>query len=214
MSTDIFSPGEAEFLILATAFNASAIAHADLLGIPAALVTDNTAKFAAYTAAYHIAGTPNAGRIDRRDRNEKRIALTHNMRKIKKAYLDANPLDTVTSEILLGFGLHPKDNRRTEVGVPTEVVPFSLEHGGYLQIIVKHPARPKGYNGAVAHYKVGEPVPTSHKELTNSRLLTRIREVFTFDGTDLGKTLYIVLYWQNEKGRMGPPSPIQSQVIA
>jgi hypothetical protein len=214
MNRDVFSTGEAEFLTFATTFNTGAAAHATVLGIPAALVTDNTAKLAAYTAAYHAAEAPNAGKVDREDRKEKREALTQNMRKIKNAYIDADPLDAVTPEILLDFGLPAKDPNRTEVPDPREVVPFTLESGEYLQVIVKHPARPDRYNGAVARYKVGGEAPGSHNDLTQSKLLTRPREILTFEDTQLGQTLYIALYWQNEKGRLGPPSPIQSHVIA
>jgi hypothetical protein len=57
---------------------------------------------------------------------EKRDALTGAMRKIKRAYLDADPLDKVTPEILLNFGLPPKDTTRTDAPDPTEVVPFTL----------------------------------------------------------------------------------------
>jgi hypothetical protein len=214
MNRDIFSASEADFLTFATTFNAGAVAHAELLGIPSALVTDNTAKLADYIAAYHAAEAPNAGKIDREDRKEKREALTQNMRKIKKAYLDADPLDKVTPEILLDFGLSPKDPTRTDVPDPTEVVPFTLEAGEYLHVVVKHPARPPRYNGAVAFYKVGGSVPETHKELTQSKLLTRPREILTFEDIQLGQTLYIALCWENEKGRLGPPSPIQSHVIA
>jgi hypothetical protein len=214
MSNDVFSAPEAKFLSFATTFNAGITTHATLLGIPPALVTENTAKLAAYTAAYHAAEAPNAGKIDREDRNEKRETLTKNIRKIKNAYLDADPLDVVTPEILLDCGLHAKDPTRTDVPDPTEVVPFTLESGEYLQVIVKHPARPDRYNGAVARYKVGGPAPETHKELTSSQLLTRPREILTFEDTQLGQTLYIALYWQNEKGRLGPPSPIQAHVIA
>jgi hypothetical protein len=205
---------EAEFLSFATTFNAGLTAHGTLLGIPAALQTDNTAKLAAYAAAYHAAEAPNAGKIDREDRKEKREALTQNIRKIKNAYIDADPLGAVTPEIRLDFGLPPKDPSRTDVPDPTEVVPFTLEGGEYLQIIVKHPARPERYNGAVARYTVGGSPPETHKDLTKSKLLTRPREILTFEDADLGQTLYIALYWQNEKGRLGPPSPIQSRVIA
>ena len=214
MGKDIFSSGEAEYLTFATTFNAGVIAHADELGIPAALAADNTAKLTAYTAAYHTAEAPNAGKIDREDRKEKREALTGNMRKIKKAYIDADPLDKVTPEIIMDFGLPPKDTTRTDVAGPAEIVPFTLESGEYLQVVVKHPARPKGYNGAVARYKAGGSAPAGHKELTESKLLTRPREILTFEDADLGQTLYIALYWQNEKGVLGPPSPIQSHVIA
>jgi hypothetical protein len=140
--------------------------------------------------------------------------LTANIRKIKRAYLDADPLDAVTPEILLDFGLTAGDPTRTDVPDPTEIVPFTLENGGYLQIIVKHPARPERYNGAVARYKVGGPPPADHKELNNSKLLTRPHEIFAFEAANMGQPLYIALYWQNKKGRLGPPSPIQSHVIA
>ncbi|MDR2419194.1 MAG: hypothetical protein LBD79_09090 [Treponema sp.] len=214
MNRDIFSIGEAEFLNLATTFNAGALAHATLLGIPDILVTGNTAKLAAYTAAYRVAESPNAGKVDREDRKEKREVLTQNMRKIKNAYIDADPLDAITPQILLDFGLPPKDTTRTDVPDPTEVVPFTLEGGEYLQIIVKHPACPPRYNGAVAFYKVGGAEPTSHKELNSSKLLTRPREILSFEDTQLGQTLYIALSWENEKGVLGPPSPIQARVIA
>ncbi|MDR2633069.1 MAG: hypothetical protein LBC51_05530 [Treponema sp.] len=214
MSNDVFSSSEAEFLSFATIFSAGTLTHATVLGIPAVLVTDNTEKLAAYTAAYHAAEAPNAGKIDREDRREKRDALTKNIRKIKNAYIDPDPLDAVSPEILLDFGLHPKDPVRTDVPDPTEVVPFTLEGGAYLQIIVKHPSRPLRYNGAVAFYKVGGSVPETHKDLTSSKLLTRPREILSFEETQLGQTLYIALCWENEKGRLGPPSPIQSRVIA
>jgi hypothetical protein len=214
MSYDIFSIAEAEYLNFAIIFNAGTVARAALLGIPAALVTDNTAKLAAYIAAYHTAAAPNAGKIDREDRREKRNALTKNMRKIKNAYLDADPLDAATPEILLDFGLPPKDTTRTDVPDPGEAVPFTLEGGGYLQVVVKHPARPAGYNGAVAFIKVGGDAPKSHKEMTSTKLLTRPLETLAFEETQLGETLYITLCWQNEKGRLGPPAPIQSRVIA
>jgi hypothetical protein len=214
MNRDVFSTGEAEFLSFATTFNSGTITHATLLGIPAALVTANAAKLSAYVIAYHAAEAPNAGKIDREDRKEKREALTQNMRKIKKACLDADPLGVVTPEILMDFGLQPKDRIRTDVPDPTEIVPFTLESGEYLQVVVKHPACPPRYNGAVAFYKVGGPAPETRKELASSKLLTRPNETLFFEDTQLGQTLYIALCWENEKGRLGPPSPIQSHVIA
>ncbi|MDR1094964.1 MAG: hypothetical protein LBL31_01100 [Spirochaetaceae bacterium] len=120
----------------------------------------------------------------------------------------------MTHEILRDFGLVPKDRTRTEVPDPTEVVHFTLECGEYLQIVVKHPARPRRYTGAVAFFKVGGPAPKDHTEMREIRLLTRLREILFFEEAQLGETLYIALCWQNEKGRLGPPSPIQSRVIA
>ncbi|MDR3130982.1 MAG: hypothetical protein LBU18_05490 [Treponema sp.] len=214
MSNDFIPIAEAEFLAFANKFKRGLDDYGALLGVPALLQTDFNAKLAAYTAAYHTARAPNAGKIDREDRREKSEALKKVIRKIKNAYIDPDPLDAVTPEILMAFGLRVKDTSRTGVPDPAEVVPFTLENGEYLQVIVRHPARPPRYNGAVAFYKVGGPAPETHKELTLSRLLTRTRELLTFDDSQLGKTLYIALYWENEKGRLGPPSPIQSHVIA
>jgi hypothetical protein len=214
MNKDPFSLGEDEYLNFATIFKDGTVTHAAPLGIPAALVTGGTEKLAAYTAAYHTARAPNAGKIDREDRNEKRETLTRTMRKIKSAYLDADPLDAVTPEILLDFGLQPKDATRTDIPDPTDVVPFTLESGGYLHVVVKHPARPPRYNGAVAFIKVGGPAPKTHKEMTSAKLLTRPVETLAFEETQLGETLYVTLCWENEKGRLGPPAPIQSHVIA
>jgi hypothetical protein len=214
MGNDTFSLTEDEYPPFASNFCAAAAANAALLGIPAAFVTDTSAKLAAYLAAHQAADAPNAGKIDREDRREKREALTHNMRKIKIAYLDADPLGVVTPEVMLSFGLEVKDTIRSDIPDPTDIVTFSLENGGYLKIIVRHPARPAGYNGAVAFIKVGGEPPKSHKEMTDTRLLTRPIETLYFEAAQLGQTVYIALAWQNEKGRLGPPSPIQSHVIA
>jgi len=68
--------------------------------------------------------------------------------------------------------------------------------------------------GAVAFYKVGGEPPADHITLTQSKLLTRTREVLTFEDTQAGQPLYITLRWENERGALGPIAPIQSKVIA
>ncbi|MDR1232234.1 MAG: hypothetical protein LBK61_12650 [Spirochaetaceae bacterium] len=159
MNRDVFSASEAKFLAFATVFNAGTTAHAATLGIPASLAAGNTEKLGVYSAAYRAAKAPNAGKIDRENRKDKRMDLTKNIRKIKNACLDPDPLDAVTPEILLAFGLRKKDRVRTGVPDPAEVVPFTLEGGEYLQVIVRHPACPPRCNGAVAFFKVGGPAP-------------------------------------------------------
>jgi hypothetical protein len=63
---------------------------------------------------------------------------------------------------------------------PTEIVAFTPENAGCLQIMVKRPPRPPWYNGAAARCKVGGPPPANHRELTESKLLTRPHEIITF----------------------------------
>ncbi|MDR2792764.1 MAG: hypothetical protein LBB61_03725 [Treponema sp.] len=90
MSNDVCSAPEAEFLSFAAAFNAGLVTHAEPPGIPPSLVSANTAKLAAYASAYHAAEAPNAGKLDREDRGEKREDLIAGIRKIKNAYTDGS----------------------------------------------------------------------------------------------------------------------------
>jgi hypothetical protein len=162
MNRDVFSTSEAKFLSFAGAFHEGTNANATLPGIPAALASGNQEKLSACIIAYHTAESPNAGKIDREDRREKRGALTQNMRKIKNACLDADPLGKATPEILTDFGLQPKDRIRTDVPDPTEIVPFTLESGEYLQVIVKHPVR-RATTARSSSAKRAAPLPQATK---------------------------------------------------
>jgi hypothetical protein len=197
----------AEVFVKATEDNAA------LLGIPADVVTNLKTLFTAYMAAFEACKEPNAGPIDREDRKEKRDALKSGIRRVKNAYIDGDPRGVVTNEIRMKFGLPPKDEIHSPVEPPTEIPVFTLESGGYLQITVSHPAKPAGYNGAVLFYAVSAAPITSHEELTLSKLLTRVKETLVFKDSDRLKTLYVALCWENEKGELGPLSPIQSIVI-
>jgi hypothetical protein len=211
---DFVPAPEEKFRAFVIIFCAAVVTHATALGILAALVTNITAKLTAYLAAADACEQPNAGKVDRKTRKLARAALTVDIRKVKNAYIDADPLGVVTDDIQMDFGLEPKDSTRTDVRPPTEVVPFTLESGEYLQIVIKHPAKPTGYNGAVAHYTVGGETPTDHTLLTTSKLLTRPREIITFEESQLGQTLHISMRWQNHKGDLGPWAPTQTKVIS
>jgi hypothetical protein len=210
---DFIPAGEAAFLTFARRFVAAAEKHGELLGIPQAMQALLKAGLAAYETAYAKCEEPNAGKIDREERKEKREALKADIRKTKNAYIDADPLGAVTDEIRMDFGLPPRDQNRTPVGKPQGVVGFSLEYGEYLHVVARHPAKPANYNGAVAFYTVGGPEPVPFEALTSSKLLTRPVEALAFKEADLGKTLHIALCWENDKGELGPPPPVQSIVI-
>jgi hypothetical protein len=213
MMKDFIPASEGDFLTFERQFASAAEEQAGLLGIPAAAITTLKTLQTAYETAHTACESPNAGKVDRESRKEKRAALTGEIRLVKRAYIDANPLGAVTDEIRLSFGLPPADHNRSPVPVPAEEVVFTLENSSFLQIAVRHPAKPPRFNGAVALYMVGGPEPVSRKDLSSSKLLTRPHEVLTFDETDQGRTLHIALRWQNEKGELGPWPPIQSIVI-
>jgi hypothetical protein len=200
----------AEFTKFAEAFVNTTDDLATLLGIPADRVTKLKALLSDYIAAATACDSLNAGPIDREVRKEKRDALEPAMRKIKNVYIDGDLNDVVTNEIRMKFGLPPKDVIHTPVEPPKEIPAFTLEISGYLQVTVSHPARPTGYNGAVLFYKVSEEPIIDPKDLTSSKLLTRVKETLVFTVSDKLKTLYAALCWENEKGQLGPLSPIQT----
>jgi hypothetical protein len=204
---------EAKFLEFAEKFAKATEDLADTLGIPADAVTEQKTQLTAYTTAFNACKSSNAGPIDREDRSEKKKVLQLVIRRIKNAYIDGDPKAVVTNEMRMRFGLPTKDATHTPVDPPKETPSFSMEMGGYLKIVVRHPARPKNYSGAVLFYKVSDVPVTSHKDLATSKLLTRIKETLVFEDSDQLKTLYAALCWQNEKGQVGPPSPIQSIII-
>jgi hypothetical protein len=74
-------------------------------------------------------------------------------------------------------------------------------------------AKPYGIDGAVIYWAILDHPPLSLKELINSALATRTPYILEFSEQDRGKTVYIAMRWQNEKGRKGPPSEIQSAII-
>jgi hypothetical protein len=201
--------GERNFSDFAEVFTETTEDLAATLGIPADMATNVKALLTAYTACE----SPNAGPIDRENRREKRIALEVAIRRIKNAYIDGDPKGVVTNEIRMKFGLKPKDTTHTPIEPPREIPTFALESGGYLQATVTHPAKPLSYNGAVLFYRLSEEPVTSHEELTSSKLLTRVKETLIFKDTDRLKTLSAALCWENEKGQLGPVSPIQVLTI-
>lgn len=204
---------EAEFHAFANNFHTATETNAEVLGISANVRSDLNTKLIAYNASYDVCEKPNAGKLDRETRRETRKNLSTFINKMKKSYLDADLSGVVTPTILADFGYTPKDTSHTNVPRPTDVVPFELLSGNYLQIIVTHPSKPNNYNGAVAFYTVSQQAVTEQSALSLSRLLTRRREIFTFDGSQLGQTLSMSLCWENEKGELGPPSPIQARII-
>ncbi|GAB6391328.1 MAG: hypothetical protein MdMp014T_0701 [Treponematales bacterium] len=216
MGRDFVPQKGALYVSFATAFVGSAQVYRAALGIPQALAEALQAELAAYAAAHNACEAPNAGKLDREDRAEKRAALTADIRRTKNGWIDPNPSGAVTQEIRLAFGLRPRDGTRTKARVPVEEVRFSLRHGDYGQVVVARGARPANCNGALALFKVvppGGPVPAL-EELVESRLLTMTHETLQFAGAQTSHTLYVTLVWQNSRGKRGPAAPVQKIVIA
>jgi hypothetical protein len=74
-------------------------------------------------------------------------------------------------------------------------------------------AKPYGVNGAVIIYAVLDAPPADHSALTSSVLATRTPHILEFTEEERGKTVYVAICWQNEKGQKGPWSEIESAIV-
>lgn len=128
------------------------------------------ARLKAERTAYE---TADAGKVGRGDRKEKRKAPEADIRKAKRAYIDADPPVAATDEIRLDFGLPPAGPSKANIPAPTEIAAFTLEHGGYLQ--------------AAAFCKAGGPEPVKFGEPDSSKPPTRPAETITFKDAGLGR---------------------------
>jgi hypothetical protein len=74
-------------------------------------------------------------------------------------------------------------------------------------------AKPYGTNGAVIAYAVLNAPPTNPDALTHTVLATRTPHILEFTEEERGKTVYVTICWQNEKGQRGPWSEIESAIV-
>ncbi|GHV55458.1 hypothetical protein FACS1894181_19130 [Bacteroidia bacterium] len=74
-------------------------------------------------------------------------------------------------------------------------------------------AKPYGVNGAVTAWAILDAPPATQDDLHHTFLATRSPHTIEFKEDERGKTLYIALCWQNEKGQRGPWSDIEKAII-
>ncbi|MDR0751261.1 MAG: hypothetical protein LBF12_01545, partial [Christensenellaceae bacterium] len=67
--------------------------------------------------------------------------------------------------------------------------------------------------GAVIAYAVLDAPPADVSALIRSVLATRTPHILEFTEEERGKTVYVAICWQNEKGERGPWSEIESAIV-
>jgi hypothetical protein len=139
------------------------------------------------------------------------------MRDVRNRYFFIPPMN---EEDFLSLGLRLPDTIRTQHTNVTEEVDFVLEIRGTKQVHVRfwvmgqaNTAKPAGYDGAVIVWGMPDAPPDNADELPFHTMASRTPHTLKFDETDRGKTVYIALQWQNERGITGAWSDIKSTVI-
>jgi len=208
---------DSDFLDFAVTFTQAAQSRAADLSIPADVVSALVTKKTAFATAYAASLTPEHSSIDTTVKNEKRAALEHDIRHIKKAYLD--PVEGLPDSTWEAFGIKPPDHIRTPARIPSTlpVVTPRLLPPGVIEFIF-HAAGKKWGKDPDAHgleliWAVLDHPPASLAELIHSSFETASPITLSFDISMRGKILYYAARWENGTARKGPWTEVEFAVI-
>ena len=127
----------------------------------------------------------------------------------------------VADSDLIAMGIPPIDTIRTMHKVVTEKVDFVIQISGIRRIVVdfwqqgvEHSkAKPRGYDGAVLIWNISDERPPEADDFLMHTMASRRPFTVEFLDEDRGKTVWIALAWQNERGIRGEWSEFKSAVI-
>jgi hypothetical protein len=129
-----------------------------------------------------------------------------------------NPVITDAQRIAMGLNVH--DTKPTVLPVPTSRPELYIDVLDFRRLKIQFhdkgsssKAKPYGINGAVIAYAVLDTPPADTGALTSAALATRTPHTLEFTEEERGKTVYVAMCWENEKGQRGPWSEIESAVV-
>ena len=193
-------------------------AKATLWNIPAATMDEfKSVKLEQFlTAQAEITNDPTRAKLAQRNKFQRE--LTTLVRFIIRFYLRR---PEVTDADLISMGIPPIDNIRTTHKVVTEKIDFVITISGIRRIIVdfwqqgvEHSkAKPSGYDGAVLVWNIGDERPPEAEKFQSHTMASRRPFTLEFTDEERGKTVWIALAWQNERGIRGAWSDFKSAVI-
>jgi hypothetical protein len=214
---DYIPQKDAELVAWSTNFTAQVTVKATAWGIPD-LEISNLQNAADNFAALHAqADSPAKTSVIVATKNTARTSLVVLIRGMVNFRLK-NPIITDAQRILLGLRVH--DTTPTTIPPPTRRPKLDVEvlDVRRLKVVFQDmdstsKAKPYGVNGAVILYAVLDTPPAEPESLTHSVLATHTPFTLEFTEAERGRTVYITICWQNEKGEKGPWSEIESAII-
>ncbi|MDR1129541.1 MAG: hypothetical protein LBK96_00985 [Prevotellaceae bacterium] len=214
---DYIPKKDSELVSWGANFNSKVAAGASRWGIPSNEVTNLQTAYDAFVVLQRKADSPDSTTVIVAEKNAARDKYVELVRAMAGFRLK-NPI--ITDAERLDMGLHVYDNTKTTVDVPKtrpelfiEVVDFRRLKVSFQDQGSKSKAKPYGVDGAVIVCAVLDTPPADHSALTRSVLATRTPHILEFTEEERGKTVYIAICWQNEKGQMGPWSEIISAIV-
>jgi hypothetical protein len=157
--------------------------------------------------------TPAAGTA----KNDARKPPERVIRPFVRRFLQFEPV-TNADRVNMRLPLH--DIIRTDHKVVEEEVEFVLiirgirvVHVDFWILGADHKAKPHGYDGAVLVWDVLDAPPADIHALDRHTMASRTPHTIEFPEEERGKTVYVALAWQNERGIIGRWSDIKSAVV-
>lgn len=214
---DYIPEKDSELVPWSANFTTLVAANATAWDIPAAEVTDLQNATDSFAALQKQADSPARNAIIVAEKNVARKTLEAKIRALAGFRLK-NPIITNAERIALG--LHVRDTTQTTIPAPTSRPELDIDVVDFRRLkVVFHDqgsdrkAKPYGVNGAVIAYAVLDAPPADVAALIRSVLATRTPHVLEFTEEERGKTVYVAICWQNERGQKGPWSEIESAIV-
>ena len=150
-------------------------------------------------------------------RQEAQAAATAELRAFVNQFLRFPP---VTNVDRVEMGVPNHDTIRTDHFVVTENVDFVIRLSAIRELVINfwiqgadHRAKPTGYEGAVIIWGIADAPPENPEELTHHIMASRTPFTLHFDEEERGKTVYVALAWQNERGIRGTWSEYKTAIV-
>jgi hypothetical protein len=184
--------------------------------IPQERFDELAASFGVFSTAFEATLGPHTP-AQNLARREAQAETTRILRAFVNQFLRFPPVSNV-DRVEMRIPNH--DNIRTDHKVVTEMVDFVIHLSNIRELVIDfwqtgsaHKAKPYGYDGAVIIWDMRDMPPENPDELTFHTMASRTPFTLHFEETDRGKTVYVGLAWQNERGILGQWSAYKSAII-
>ena len=214
---DYIPKKDSELVAWSANFTAGIVANAGAWGIPPDEVIALQTANDTFAALHAQADSPLKNSVIVAEKNAARGVLETKIRELAGFRLK-NPVITDADRVALG--LHVRDTTPSNIPAPKTRPELDIDVLDFRRLKVlfhdmgsDSKAKPYGVNGAVIVYAVLDAPPADVNALTRSVLATRTPHILEFTEEERGKTVYVAISWQNEKGEKGPWSEIESAIV-
>jgi hypothetical protein len=184
--------------------------------IPQDYVGELEDQFTQWSKAYEATLVPHSPPLTL-EKNRVRQSTERALRAFINRFLRWPPVTALDRDKM---GVRNWSETRTPHIDVTEVVEYELRLNHIREVVINfwvkgqtNMAKPQGYDGAVLVWGIFDSPPANVNDLGHHTMASRTPHTITFEESERGKSVYIALTWQNERGHIGNWSEIQHAII-